>query len=250
MILEHATWFLFAWVFGNQAGVPVPVVPALLGAGALAGNGHLSMAVIIGIAVGASLAADLTWYGLGRWHGSRALKMFDRLAPNAGTLVRRAQHVFGAHAGAFQLGARFLPELNAIAGGLAGATKTSIIRFLCYGAVSALTWAGAWIGLGYFLSHAVTETAARLGIRLIVLFLAAFALYLPFQRARRHRLIRVFRQAHIRPDDLEAPLENDDRATILDARATGGGGVISLRAPGLARDHSRRTGAAIQGDPS
>ncbi len=62
MILEHATWFLFAWVFCNQAGVPVPVVPALLGAGALAGSGHLSVAVVIGIAVGASLVADLTWY--------------------------------------------------------------------------------------------------------------------------------------------------------------------------------------------
>jgi membrane protein DedA with SNARE-associated domain len=47
VILEHAEWFLFAWVFGNQAGVPVPVVPALLGAGALAGNGHLSMAVMV-----------------------------------------------------------------------------------------------------------------------------------------------------------------------------------------------------------
>ena len=51
------------------------------------------------------------------------------------------------------------------------------------------------MGLGYLLSHAFTDTAVRLGIRLIVLFLAAFALYLPFQRVRRHRLIRMFRQA-------------------------------------------------------
>ena len=91
MILEHATWFLFAWVFCNQAGIPVPVIPALVGAGALAGNGHLGMAVIVGIAVGAALAADLTWYGLGRWRGARALKILGRLAPTAGMLVRRAQ---------------------------------------------------------------------------------------------------------------------------------------------------------------
>jgi membrane protein DedA with SNARE-associated domain len=39
--LEHATWFLFAWVFCNQVGIPVPVIPALVGVGALAGNGHL-----------------------------------------------------------------------------------------------------------------------------------------------------------------------------------------------------------------
>ncbi len=87
MMVDHAEWFLFAWVFGNQAGVPLPVVPALLGAGVLAGSGYLSMAAIIGIAVGAALAADLTWYGLGRWRGARVLKMLGRFAPNAGILA-------------------------------------------------------------------------------------------------------------------------------------------------------------------
>src|SRR2546422_6484186 len=123
MILEHAGLFCFAWVFGNQFGVPVPVVPALLGAGALAGSGHLDMAAIIAIAVGASLGADLTWYGLGRWRGAQMLKMLGRLSPNAGLLVGRARRVFSAHGAAFQLGARFLPGLNAIAAGLAGAPK-------------------------------------------------------------------------------------------------------------------------------
>jgi len=37
----------------------------------------------------------------------------------------------------------------------------------------------------------VTVTAAYLGIRLIVPFLAVFALYLPFMRFRRHRVIRM-----------------------------------------------------------
>jgi membrane protein DedA with SNARE-associated domain len=211
MMVDHAEWLLFAWVFGNQAGVPLPVVPALLGAGVLAGSGYVSMAAIIGIAVGASLAADVTWYGLGRWRGARVLEILGRFAPSAGILVTRARHAFAAHGGAFQLGARFLPELNAIATGLAGATKVSITRFVCYGAVSALTWAGGWIGLGYVLSQAVTETAAHLGIRLIVFFLAAFALYLLFHRVRRHRLIRVFRQARVSPDDLETRVENGAR---------------------------------------
>jgi len=248
VILEHAEWLLFAWVFGNQAGVPLPVVPALLGAGALAGSGYLSMGVILTIAVGASLGADLTWYGLGRWRGARVLKMLGRLAPNAGLLVGRARHVFATHGGAFQLGARFLPELNAIAAGLAGATKLNITRFVCYGAMSALTWAGIWIGLGYLLSHAVTETAAYLGVRLIVFFLAAFALYLPFHRARRHRMIRGFRQAHSSADDLSALLENDVHGTLLDGRATERNGVSSLRAPGRALDHCRRTGTTIEID--
>jgi hypothetical protein len=139
------------------------------------------------------------------------LKMLGRVAPNAGTLVSAARPVFFAHAAAFQLAARFLPELNGIAAGLAGVTKVSATRFVCYGAVSALIWAGGWTGLGYLLSQAVTDTAARLGVRLIVFFLAPFGLYLLFHRVRRHRLIRVFRQARLSPDDLEAALGNGTR---------------------------------------
>jgi len=204
VILAHAEWLLFAWVFGNQAGVPIPVVPALLGAGALAGSGHLTMGAVIAVAVGASLAADLTWYGLGRRHGVRALKMVGRVSPGARILVRRVWNAYAAHVRAFQFGARFLPELNAITAGMAGATKLSIIRFVCYGVLSALTWAGLWIGLGYVLSHAVTGTAALLGIRVVVFFLAAFGLYLLFQRVRRYRMIRAFRQGSMSPFGLKA----------------------------------------------
>jgi len=192
-MLEQLEWLLFAWVLGNQGGLPVPVIPALLGAGALAGSGQLSLGESIVVAVGASLGADLLWYGLGRWHGERVLRTLARFSPGTGRLVHRARHLFAAHAGAFQLGGRFLPELNAISAGLAGASKLNVVRFVVCGLVSAVTWAGGWIGLGYLLSNAVTETAARLGVRLVVFFLASFALYLLFHRVRRHHVIRLCR---------------------------------------------------------
>ncbi len=81
------------------------------------------------------------------------------------------------------------------------------------------------------------DRAAHLGIRLIGVFLAAFALYLSFQRVRRHRLTRVFRQARSSSDDLKAQVENGGRVSTLDVRATEGGEVSSLRAPGRALDH-------------
>ena len=159
----------------------------------------------------ASLSADLTWYGLGRWRGERMLRMLARLSPTSGRLVHRARYVFVTHMGAFQLRGRFLPELNVISAGLAGTAKLSIVRFALYGLASAAMWAGGWIGLGYLISDAVTATAARLGVRLIALFLAPFALYLFFHRARRHRVIQLFRRARIRPDELSAVLEKGDR---------------------------------------
>jgi hypothetical protein len=35
--------WLFAWVAVNRGGVPIPVVPSLVAAGALAGAGHASL---------------------------------------------------------------------------------------------------------------------------------------------------------------------------------------------------------------
>jgi membrane protein DedA with SNARE-associated domain len=247
MMLEHAPWFLSAWVFCNQAGVPVPIIPALIGAGALAGNGHLSMALIVGSAIGASLAADVLWYGLGWWRGERALRMLRRLSPRTGLLVHRARHVFSAHLWAFQLGARFVPELNAIAGGLAGTTRASITRFVCFGAASAAVWAAGWIGLGYLLSQTIEETAVRLGVRLIVLFVAAFAFYLPFRRGRRHGLIRVVRRAELRRDYLSGR-QLGDRMVALDASGLEGTGASAPRC--ASEDRGRDDGDRQERGPS
>src|SRR5262249_61914852 len=106
-MLEHAQWLLFAWVFGNQAGVPVTVVPVLLGAGALAGSGRLSLTAIIAITVVASLGADLTWYGLGWWHGPRLLKMLGHASPQGGRLLPKVRRAFSPHPRAVAIVARF-----------------------------------------------------------------------------------------------------------------------------------------------
>jgi membrane protein DedA with SNARE-associated domain len=66
-------WLLFAWVAANQGGVPIPVVPSLVGAGALAGAGHASLVATVAVIVAASLIADLAWYGIGRWRGAQVL---------------------------------------------------------------------------------------------------------------------------------------------------------------------------------
>lgn len=245
MILDHFEWLLFAWVLGNQSGLPVPVVPALIGAGALAGSARLSLSRIIVVAVGASLSADLAWYGLGRWRGARVFRMLARLSPPARPLIHRVRRVFVTHLAAFQLGARFLAELNAIAAALAGTARVSIVRFVFYGFASAVTWAAGWIGLGYLMSDGVTAMAARLGVRAIVFFLAVFALYLLFHRARRHSIIRLFRRGLMgNSDELSAALEKSDRMAIFDPPSAKGSEVGVRRGDDLSMELSRRADGA------
>jgi membrane protein DedA with SNARE-associated domain/rhodanese-related sulfurtransferase len=218
MVLEHAQWVLFGWVLANQGGVPLPVVPALLAAGALAATGRLGIVEIVAVAVGATLCADLGWYGVGRWRGAGILALLGRLSPSARAFVRRAQDGFLARPVKFQLTARFLPELNPIASGLAGATELSVTRFVGYGVVSAVAWVGTWTGIGYLLGDAVVDFAVRFGVHLTGFLLAALLLCLVVRRARRHHVLRMPQRARITPDELKARLERGERVTILDVR--------------------------------
>jgi membrane protein DedA with SNARE-associated domain len=194
-----AEWALFVWVLANQSGVPIPVVPALLGAGALAGSGgSLSVVVILGVSIAAALCADLIWYLLGRWRGSRAIDLLTRLVPKARPHVQCASHLLLTHARVFQLGARFLPEVNPIAVGLAGAAEMSVRRFLPGAAVSAAVWSGSWIGIGYLLTYGGAGLAQSVGIPLTFVVIATLVGWLLFRQAQRRILLHTVRQARTR----------------------------------------------------
>ena len=144
-------WLLLALVFMNQGGVPVPAVPSLLMAGAGTGTGRPGPVTTALETVAAALAADLVWYGVGRWRGPQARAILGRISLRAAARVELAEQRFRAHQVAFLLGARFLPELNPLAAGVAGATGMTLRRFVVIATTSALVWAAAWVGTGYVL---------------------------------------------------------------------------------------------------
>jgi membrane protein DedA with SNARE-associated domain len=153
-LVQNAALMLFVWVLANQAGVPVPAVPSLVAAGALASGGSLKVCLLLAVIMGAALSADLVWYGLGRWRGPQALAVIVRLFRRPAMTVDRVEQVFLSHPLRFLWSARFLPELNPVGAGMAGATRVQPFRFLLYSAGSALLWAGTWVGAGYVLAEA------------------------------------------------------------------------------------------------
>ena len=57
-LLHHGYAVLLAWVFAEQIGLPVPSLPMLLAAGALAGSGQFNFAGSIFLSVFACMMAD------------------------------------------------------------------------------------------------------------------------------------------------------------------------------------------------
>ena len=80
LIVQYGYVILFAFVSAEQVGLPIPAVPVLLGVGALAGTGQMSVALALGVALVASLPADVVWYELGRRRGGRVLGWLCRIS--------------------------------------------------------------------------------------------------------------------------------------------------------------------------
>jgi len=152
-LIDHTAWVLFLWVLGNQAGAPIPATPAILAAGALA-HSNFEFMTVMAVVVGASLCADVAWYSVGRWRGAQVLSPLRLRFDWVSARIDRAANLPLAHE-VVRVGVRFLPELNPVAAGLAGATRATLGRYLPCAAGSALIWAGTWIGLGYVLRGAI-----------------------------------------------------------------------------------------------
>jgi membrane protein DedA with SNARE-associated domain len=63
-----------ALTVAEQIGSPLPAVPALLAVGVLAGDGRISILLVLGAISIAALAVDLAWYELRHRRGARLLK--------------------------------------------------------------------------------------------------------------------------------------------------------------------------------
>src|SRR5438552_232807 len=80
VLVQYGYVVVFGWVFAEQIGLPLPAVPVLLAAGAVAGNGRLSVALVLVLAAVASLVSDTIWYWIGRVRGGRVLGWLCRIA--------------------------------------------------------------------------------------------------------------------------------------------------------------------------
>ena len=221
LLAAYGVGIVFAWAFAVQGGVPVPAVPMLVGAGALSGSGHMNLALSILAAMTATLGADGLWYALGRSHGQRVLESLCRFSLDPDLLIRHAKERFAAHRARYLIVAKFLPGVNPLAAGLAGAVALRPDVFLLYAAAGALLWAGAWIMVGYLFADVIALVAtanARFRTPLLIAIVAALILYIAIKYARRRRFLRHLDEARMDPVELKRRLDAGDPLVIVDLR--------------------------------
>src|SRR5882762_8548041 len=220
-LLQHGYSLLLAWVFAEQIGLPVPSMPLLLAAGALAGSGHLSLFASLVYVVFAALAADSIWYYLGRHKGIRVLQLLCKISLEPDSCVRRTEGVFAKRGARSLLIAKFVPGLGTVAPPLAGVFHMRARRFLLYDALGTILWAGSFLGLGYVFSgeiERVAEHLENLGSGLLVLVLGAFTTYIAYKFLARQRFLRELRIARITVEELKQKIDAGEELVIVDLR--------------------------------
>src|SRR5256885_2227648 len=191
--VQHGGLVLFAAVFAEQVGLPIPAIPVLLAAGALAGAGQLNLGMAVALGVAACLAGDFIWYYLGRYRGRHVLNMLCRISLEPDSCIRRTETFFGRHGMWSLVIANFIPGLSTVTPALAGLFGVSVARFLFYNGLGALLWTVAYITPGYLFSDQIEQIAAqaaRFGGSFVALIVGALALYIAYKYINRQLLLR------------------------------------------------------------
>lgn len=161
---QHTELLLFATVFLEQIGLPVPAYPSLIVASALpgtmAGSGFLCQ--MLGMAVFACLTADMVWYWLGRQFGNRLTRRICHLYMSPEVCVTRSTSFYQKYGLSALLIAKFVPGAGAMTTLLAGTNRTSLRKFIAYDAMGSTIWAGSALALGNTFQETVSKTMALL----------------------------------------------------------------------------------------
>jgi membrane protein DedA with SNARE-associated domain/rhodanese-related sulfurtransferase len=220
-VVRHGYMLVFAWVFVEQAGLPIPSAPMLLAAGALAGTHRMNLTVAIALAVLGAVVSDSIWYELGRLKGVRVLQFLCKVSLEPDSCVRRTQVSFTRNGPRVLLGAKFVPGLNAMAAPLSGIIRMGWLKFLLFDAAGALAWVASFTVTGYVFSGELELVAAKaeyLGAGLLFIVVAAFAGYISWKYYKRQRFLHRLKIARITPEELKGKMDAGEDVLIVDLR--------------------------------
>jgi membrane protein DedA with SNARE-associated domain/rhodanese-related sulfurtransferase len=206
----------------NQIGLPVPVVPTLIVAGAIAANGQLSFAALFFVSVLACLLADCLWYWVGRKYGIRVLKTLCRVSLEPDSCVSETQSRFERWGVNSLLIAKFVPGLATIAPPLAGAMRIGWARFIALSTAAGMLWVGTGLLAGMLFKAQIERLLIRLddigsmAFGVAVLLLGAYVAYKWWERTRFYKALRM---ARISVAELQQLIENGSQPLIIDVRS-------------------------------
>jgi membrane protein DedA with SNARE-associated domain/rhodanese-related sulfurtransferase len=227
--------FVFLNVLLEQLGFPVPAVPTLVVAGAVAASGKLSAPILYMTAVAACLISDATWYTAGRLYGNRVMRLLCQISLSPDSCVSQTQSAFERWGPKALMFAKFVPGLALIAPPLAGATRMQPLRFGIFTFFGAVLWVGAALLVGALLRTQIEKLlpqAAQVGGAAAGVLLLLLLCYVAFKWWERRRFYAALDMARISVEELRQQMDGGGAPLIVDVRSSTATTLELRRIPG------------------
>lgn len=226
LIARHGYLLVFALVFAEAIGLPVPAALVLVSAGAAAAAHILRVSVVLPTAITAMLLGDVLLFFAGRYSGWALLGFLCRVSVNPETCILHSAESFYKRGKTTLIFAKFIPGINTMATPLAGSMKMRFGQFLRFDVLGASLYALAYFTLGW-LGRDFLKAIGR-GFQsvehviggVVLIGLVVYVIYRiwVFQKYRVYRVVpRVQVQELI--DKLQS--EAADRVMVVDVRSHG-----------------------------
>ena len=131
VIEQHTLFLVFLSNLVARGGLPLPIVPILVAAGALAAQKPDQIIQIIIASVGGSLLAELWLYWFGVRYGQRFLVLLCKMSLSPDFCVRQTETVFTKLGPWSLIFAKFLPGLSLISVQWPASPTCRCLHFSC-----------------------------------------------------------------------------------------------------------------------
>ena len=235
LLARYGLALVFANVLVEQIGIPVPAIPTLVVAGALAADGKLSIASILAAATLACFIADGVWYLAGRRYGLGILRLLCRISLSPDSCVRQTENQFARWGLASLVLGKFVPGIATVAPPLAGAMRIGAVRFIIFNTLGSFLWAAISVGAGVLFHEQITSLLDRfeeMGVRALQVIAALLAIFIALKWWERRRFFRTLRLARITSQELRKLMDDGARPAIVDVRSAADRQVDGRYIPG------------------
>ena len=225
-LAHHGYLLVFALVFGEAVGLPLPAAMALMAGGAAAASGTLSVARVLGVALIAMLLGDSFLFVLGGYTGWGLLGVLCQVSANPESCILRSAESFYRRGKTTLVFAKFIPGVNSMAPPLAGSMKMRPLQFLQLDTVGAVLYIGTYTAVGYLFRDflaAITRglnAASHLMAEFLMTAVVAYIVYKAWQ-FRQHKVYRVIPRVEVEELARKLASEEKDHIQLVDVRSHG-----------------------------
>ncbi len=151
----HGYSILFAAVFLEAIGFPLPAALALLLAGGASAQGSLQSSYVLGGALIATVSGDALMFLMGRYTGWFFLGLLCRISLNPESCILTSADSFLRRGRMLLVVSKFIPGINTMAPPLAGSMNMRPLQFFGLDLAGAALYIVSYFGVGYLFSDAL-----------------------------------------------------------------------------------------------